>query len=162
MTEIPGEDDRAQLREIEEAQVATDAALASLEAAQGRVGSARAWGTYDTWFGGGLFSSLMKHDRIDQAEQYMREVDAALDRLRRELADVHLDGAALGGVGVTDLTRTLDVWFDNFFSDLSVQSRLKTADQRLDQIGEALSAVRTALRGRHDQVLDRLRAAGEA
>ena len=162
MTGIPGEDDRAQLREIEQAQVATDAALSSLRAAQGRVDSARSWGTYDTWFGGGLFSSLIKHDRIDQAEQYMRDVDVALDRLRRELADVQMGGAALGGVGVTDLTRTLDVWFDNFFSDLSVQSRLKTADQRLDQIGEALHAVRSALRDRHDAVVERIRAAGGA
>ncbi|HEY3529414.1 MAG TPA: hypothetical protein VGK78_09705 [Nocardioides sp.] len=59
----------------------------------------------------------------------------ALDRLRRELADVNTDGAAIGGVGVTDLTRTLDVWFDNFYSDL---------------------AVRRALQERHAQVAGRL------
>jgi hypothetical protein len=86
----------------------------------------------------------------------MRAVDEALERLRRELADVHLGGAALGGVGVTDLTRTLDVWFDNFFSDLAVQSRLADADHRLDAIGEALVAVRRALQERRAEVSDRL------
>jgi hypothetical protein len=149
-------DDQDQLREIQEAQDACEAALRSLGEAQRKVDSARSWGTYDTWFGGGLFSSLIKHDRIDEAEQYMRAVDEALERLRRELADVHIGGATLGGVGVTDLTRTLDVWFDNFFSDLAVQSRLKDADHRLDAIGEALVAVRRALHERHTEVAGRL------
>ena len=148
--------DRDQLREIQEAQDACEGALRSLGEAQRKVDSARSWGTYDTWFGGGLFSSLIKHDRIDEAEQYMRAVDEALERLRRELADVNMGGATLGGVGVTDLTRTLDVWFDNFFSDLAVQSRLKDADHRLDAIGEALVAVRRALQDRRAEVSSRL------
>jgi hypothetical protein len=149
-------DDRDQLREVQEAQRACEAALSSLHAAQSKVDSARSWGTYDTWFGGGLFSSLIKHDRIGQAEDYMRSVDAALDRLRRELADVHMGGVAVGGVGVSDLTRTLDVWFDNFFSDLAVQSRLKDADRRLDSIGRALVACRQALRDRQTVLSYRL------
>ena len=63
-----------------------------------------------------------------------------------------MGSAAIGGVGVSDLTRTLDVWFDNFFSDLAVQSRLKDADHRLDMIGEALVAVRRALDERYQEV----------
>jgi hypothetical protein len=148
----PSDDTSDQLREIREAQAACEAALTSLGEAQRKVDSARSWGTYDTWFGGGLFSSLVKHDRIDQAESYMRTVDVALDRLRKELADVSMGSAAIGGVGVSDLTRTLDVWFDNFFSDLAVQSRLKDADHRLDMIGEALVAVRRALSERYQEV----------
>src|SRR5690349_3839737 len=100
MTDIsgadPASDDRDQLREIAEARDACEQAMGALTEAQRKVDSARSWGTYDTWFGGGLFSSLIKHDRIDDAEQYMRAVDAALDRLRRELADVSMGDAALG------------------------------------------------------------------
>ncbi|MBO0846857.1 MAG: hypothetical protein J2P22_15735 [Nocardioides sp.] len=95
-------DDRSQLREIEVAQAAARAAIGGLRAAREKIGSAWSWGTYDTWFGGGLFSSLIKHERIDTAETYMREVDHALDRLRTELRDVDMEGAALGDVGVTD------------------------------------------------------------
>jgi hypothetical protein len=148
MTQGSGTEDEEQLREIREAQEACEAALTSLGEAQRAVDSAQSWGTYDTWFGGGLFSSLMKHNRIDDVESYMRTVDAALDRLRRELADIRMEGAALGGVGVSDLNRTLDVWFDNFFSDMAVQSRLNDADHRLDTIGEALVSVRRALQDR--------------
>jgi hypothetical protein len=66
-----------------------------------------------------------------------------------------MEGAALGGVGVTSLNRTLDVWFDNIFSDLAVQSRLKDADRRLDAIGESLVAVRRELHERHMEVAQR-------
>ncbi len=155
MTQGSGTEDDDQLREIKEAQDACEAALTSLGEAQRAVDSAQSWGTYDTWFGGGLFSSLMKHDRIDDAEGYMRAVDAALDRLRHELADVRMEGAALGGVGVSDLNRTLDVWFDNFFSDMAVQSRLNDADHRLDTIGEALVSVRRALQDRRLELVGR-------
>jgi hypothetical protein len=155
MTQGSGTEDDDQLRDINEAQDACEAALTSLGEAQRAVDSAQSWGTYDTWFGGGLFSSLMKHDRIDDAEGYMRAVDAALDRLRHELADVRMEGAALGGVGVSDLNRTLDVWFDNFFSDMAVQSRLNDADHRLDTIGEALVSVRRALQDRRLELVGR-------
>jgi hypothetical protein len=149
-------DDRDQLREIKEARAACSAAIGSLQEALDRIGSARSWGTYDTWFGGGFFSSMIKHDRIDEAEQAMRAVDAALDRLRRELADVGVDGAAVGDVGVSDLSRTLDVWFDNFFTDIGVQSRLKDADRRLAEVGELLMTVSNDLAQREREVESRL------
>ena len=155
MTQGSGTEGDDQLREIMEAQDACEAALTSLGEAQRAVDSAQSWGTYDTWFGGGLFSSLMKHNRIDDAEGYMRAVDAALDRLRHELADVRMEGAALGGVGVSDLNHTLDVWFDNFCSDMAVQSRLNDADHRLDTIGEALVSVRRALHDRRLELVGR-------
>lgn len=149
-------DDRRELLEIKEAQAACSAAIGSLRVALDRIGSARSWGTYDTWFGGGFFSSLIKHDRIDDAEQAMHQVDAALDRLRRELADVGVDGAAVGDVGVSALARSLDVWFDNFFTDVGVQSRLKDADQRLSEVGGLLVDVSDALETRRHEVEERI------
>jgi hypothetical protein len=159
VTDTSGNDheaDLAELREIEEAQAACAGAIGSLRAALDRIGSARSWGTYDTWFGGGLFSSMIKHDRIDDAEVAMREVDAALERLRRELADVGVDGAAVGDVGVSDLSRSLDVWFDNFFTDLGVQARLRDADERLSEVGRLLVQVSEALDHRRHDVQARI------
>ncbi|HEX4686517.1 MAG TPA: hypothetical protein VH228_07030 [Nocardioides sp.] len=157
MAETSG-DDRDQLREVTEAQAACSTAIGSLRTAMDRIGSARSWGTYDTWFGGGLFSSLIKHDRIGEAEEAMTQVDAALRRLRRELADVGVDGAAVGDVGVTDLTRSLDVWFDDFFSDFAVQSRLKDADRRLAEVARLLMDVSDSLAQRRIEIESRLSA----
>jgi hypothetical protein len=155
MTE-PAGDDRDQLREVEEAQAACSTAIGSLREAMDRIGSARSWGTYDTWFGGGFFSSLVKHDRIDDAERAMARVDEALRRLRRELADVGVDGAAVGDVAVTDLTRSLDVWFDNFFTDVGVQSRLADADRRLSAVAGLLEDVSDSLARRRREIEGRL------
>jgi len=88
----------------------------------------------------------------------MAQVDAALRRLRRELADVGVDGAAVGDVGVSDLTRSLDVWCDDFFSDFAVQSRLKDADRRLSEVAGLLMDVSDSLAQRRIEIESRLSA----
>ena len=58
----------------------------------------------------------------------------------RELADLRLAG--LEAVRVDGLTRTLDMWFDNIFTDLAVRDRIRDAHGR---VGHALRAVETTL-----------------
>jgi len=106
MTQGSGTEDEDQLREIKEAQDACEAALTSLGQAQRAVDSAQSWGTYDTWFGGGLFSSLMKHDRIDDAEEFMRAVrgeGAALSNIV-DYAGPLTETVLLGNLAVTPQT----------------------------------------------------------
>ena len=79
----------------------------------------------------------------------MKNVDLALATVRRELADVGVEGP-LGGVGVPPLHRTLDVWFDNIISDLSTQGRIKGATGRVDALGSVLTRVQSTL-GRRDR-----------
>ncbi len=134
-------------RELDEAARAVAASQAAADQALERLRSAADWGTYDTWFGGGIVSSSIKHDRIDDAAQAMGAVRTHLERARRELADVALDVAApdLAQVGSN---RTLDIWFDNFFSDLGTQSRIN--DGRASVV-----ALVTALRQAQERVATR-------
>lgn len=136
---------QAQLREVTEAQTAERAARASLEAAAELLGSAGDWATYDTFFGGGMISGLVKYEKVDAATERVRAADEALRRLSAELADVGL--AAVGGAEITDLARTFDLWFDNIFTDWSVQQRIAEAAGR---VHSALAAV--------EDVADRLQA----
>jgi hypothetical protein len=140
----------AELREIREAQGAARQVLHRLDTSRESLSSARSWGTYDTWFGGGLFSSWIKHDRIDDADQSMRQVDSALGQLRKELADIGVDG--VGEVGIGDLNRTLDVWFDNIFSDAMSQSRIKDAARRVEAVGTSLVRLQGELERRRAAV----------
>jgi DNA repair exonuclease SbcCD ATPase subunit len=124
-------------RELDEAARAVESAQKATARALERLNSASSWGTYDTWFGRGIVSSSIKHDRIDDAA---RAMDAVRDRLalaRRELADVTLDLAApdLASVGAN---RTLDIWFDNIFSDLGTQSRISDGRDRVVALDSAL------------------------
>ncbi|WP_101523545.1 hypothetical protein [Nocardioides houyundeii] len=113
----------AELVQLDEALTAADTAQRALGEAARELGSAGDWTTYDTFLGGGVFADLAKHHRLDRAGALMRHADAALRHLAAELADVQV--AAVGEVGVPELTRTLDIWFDNIFSDWAVRDRIR-------------------------------------
>jgi hypothetical protein len=135
----------AELNEADEAIRASEAATAALSDVQEVLRSASGWSTYDTWFGGGMIASSIKHDRMDQAAQAAAVADQRLAVLRHELADVAGPGLgtapqlALGG-GI----KFADVWFDNFFTDLAVADRISQAQQ---QVSDSAGAVQM-LRGR--------------
>jgi hypothetical protein len=152
MTERTRAELEAEAHEVDEAVEAVTQALARVRQALDRLASAHSWGTFDTWFGGGLFASLVKHDRIAEADGAMRQVDAALGVARSELADVGVAG--VGDVGVDSLARTLDIWFDNIFSDWGTQSRIKDAQSRL-------TVVDGALRSAHAELVRRRAGLGE-
>ena len=153
---------RAEAREVDEALTAGNEAQAALHSAADLLSSARSWSAYDTFAGGGLISSVVKHDRLDQAGATMRQADAQLARFTRELADVDLNG--VGPVGVSGTLRGFDILFDNIISDLMVRSRILDAAERVDQasarVGGALASLR-AHRAAVEADLTRLTAARE-
>ena len=85
----------------------------------------------------------IKHDRLDEANELARRAQAALSRFGRELSDVRAEHVP--SIEVSDFLRFTDVWFDNFFSDFTVQSRIKDA---LSQAESVLAAVAAA----HDRL----------
>jgi hypothetical protein len=99
--------------------------------------SARSWSAWDTFGGGGAFSSMIKHDRLDTVARDLRQADDALSAFTRELADLHLEGIDLVTIG--PLMSTFDVWFDNIFTDLAVRDRIIKAQGK---VHEALVSVR--------------------
>ena len=138
---------RARGVQVEEADAAGREAHAVLQQTAQHLGSAGSWSTYDTFFGGGIVSSMVKHDKLDRAAVLMRQADAALARLGTELADVGLD--TVGDIGITSMTRALDIWFDNIFSDWAVRERIAQAGERvqalqrqLHEVGQRLAAMK--------------------
>lgn len=131
---------RAQLAEVREALQAARDAQALLVDAVTMLQKALDWSTYDTFLGGGMIASAVKHDRISTAEDLLRESGRALQRLAAELADV--DGTArLVPVDVDDLTRTFDVWFDNIVTDWQVRDRVVRAHDRTQEVLETVRTV---------------------
>lgn len=130
----------AQDRELVEAHSAGRAAAQLFADADGLLGSARSWSTWDAFGGGGMLTDAMKYDRLDQATRVLQRADVALGRFARELGDVGPGG--IGALGTGGLTRTFDVFFDNIVSDLAVRSRITDAAER---VTVASSAVARAL-----------------
>ncbi|QKE84285.1 hypothetical protein [Arthrobacter sp. NEB 688] len=132
----------AQATELDEATTAGRRAAHELAAARERLGSAQSWSTYDTWLGGGLVASMVKHDRLDDAGRHVGAAQTALADFARELGDVGAVGALRADLGVGPTMRTVDVWFDNLFTDLSVRARIKDS---LVDVDAAALAVRDVL-----------------
>ena len=132
-----------QRHEIDEAFHTSAGAIAALDAVIDSLESARGWGTYDTFFGGGLISSMVKHDRLDEANDLARRAQAALSRFGRELSDVRAEHVP--SIEMSDFLRFTDVWFDNFFSDFEVQSRIKDALRQAE-------TVRASVADAHDRL----------
>ena len=116
--------------EIQEAIEAGNKALDELRGVQKTLNTASTWGVIDI-MGGGFLTSLAKREYILSARNQMEYANQCLDRFRRELQDVE----AFDNVNI-DLNPTFlafDMFFDNFFSDLVVQSRISDAKAQVDR-----------------------------
>ncbi|MFR9775682.1 hypothetical protein ACL02O_06435 [Micromonospora sp. MS34] len=129
---------------VQEAVRAAAAARTALAEVRDRLARADNWSTYDTFFGGGAISSMMKHNRMDDAAAAARVADRRLAALRTELAD--LPGPWLGPeLAVGDLTRFADIFLDNIFTDLAVRGRIRRAQQSVARAGTALAQLQDRL-----------------
>lgn len=146
----------AELKETGEAIGAADAATAALADVQDVLRSASGWSTYDTWFGGGMIASSVKHDRMDEAAQAAAVADQRLAVLRTELADVGDPGLTAPQLAIGGGTRFADVWFDNFFTDMAVADRIRRAQQQVADSVDVIGRLRDRLSARNSQARARL------
>lgn len=123
---------RRERREVAQAVTAGREARGRLADALRALRSAGGWSAWDTFGGGGIISSAIKHDRMDEAAQLIEQTRVALQRFGRELDDLGLPGIVLP---TTDgLTRGVDIWFDNIFTDLSVRNRIASSTRSVEEV----------------------------
>ena len=120
----------ADAREVDEAIWAGERALDSLREAKAKLNSARNWGIYDI-LGGGMVSSIVKHSKMSSANECVEQANRDLKRFAKELRDVDEDGLY---VQAGSLASTMDIFFDNVFSDFIVQNRINEARGEIDRM----------------------------
>ena len=133
-----------ELREINEAIHAGERALDSLNEAKKQLNSARNWGIYDM-LGGGMISSFIKHSKIDNANEWMSLANRDLRNFARELRDVDDEDLQ---IDTGSLVSMLDIFCDNFFSDLMVQDKINNARARIDNLSDRVYEAVEALKRR--------------
>ena len=133
-----------ELREINEAIHAGERALDSLNEAKKQLNSARNWGIYDM-LGGGMISSFIKHSKIDNANEWMSLANRDLRNFARELRDVEDEDLQ---IDPGSLVSMLDIFCDNFFSDLMVQDKINNARARIDNLSDRVYEAVEALKRR--------------
>lgn len=122
-------------QELDEALEAADYALDSLRKAESDLDTASSWGMFDI-LGGGLISTLIKHNDMDDAQAHMEEAKGALEKLGQELKDV--DYQINLDFTVSDFLSFADYFFDGLLADLFAQDRIDEAEQ---QVKEAITKV---------------------
>lgn len=147
--------------EIEEAIAACERAWEAKLEVQNSLSSADDWAFWDTWGGGGLITDMVKYEKIDEAQVMFKQLSAELSHLKRELSDVgqsiNFDLASMD-----PMTKGLDIWFDNIFTDLKVKDEIQNQISVVNLLNHELSAVRLNLDQKYEVAQGALKASTEA
>ncbi|MGR6319746.1 hypothetical protein Q2K19_27160 [Micromonospora soli] len=127
----------AEHRELTEAVRAARNAESALHHLRELLSRASEWSTYDA-LGGGLVTSMVKHDILDEAADASARADRALATLRTELADLSGATPDTPGPVAGELTRFADIWLDNLLTDVVV---LRRVERSLGEVVDALGEV---------------------
>lgn len=116
-------------KEIREAIMAGERALASLRLAKEKLDSARNWGIFDL-LGGGFITDMIKHSKLNDASSYVENAKKDLLVFQRELRDVQVMRDIRIEVG--GFLSFADFFFDGLVADYLVQSKISEARQQVD------------------------------
>lgn len=134
-------------KEIEEAESVGSSLLGAINSAQDSLESAKSWGVWDI-VGGDMFSSIAKHNRLNDAEDSFMYISNLLQRFNKELGDVNL-----ASLSFSSTTIAFDIFFDNIFTDFAVQDKINDAlsdisylSQRAEEVMHKLEQEKEVLR----------------
>ena len=136
----------AQERELLEAIAAGTEALHTTAEIVQLIESAKDWATFDL-LGGGFFADLAKHDKLDDAQQQVGQLQIQLQRFNKELSDVTI--RANLQINIDGMLRFADFFFDGLLADSAVLERIKQSLARVEQTREQIL---TILRRLHDEL----------
>ncbi|SER79565.1 hypothetical protein [Psychrobacillus sp. OK032] len=144
------------LKEIEEALRAGKNAQSTLEQANTELDSASAMSTWDTFLGGGVFVTAMKHNSLNNSQDYIHLAQMALRRFETELMDVKNIVSEVIQVDQSNFMTFTDYFFDNIFTDWMIHSQINTSKDRLEEVLRQVEIVLDTLNVKSDEVKSEL------
>jgi len=96
-----------------------------------KLDSAKGWGVWDM-LGGGFISNVAKHSAIDEANEISHEVQHLLKAFQKELSDVNKFTDIR--VNISGFATFADFFFDGFFVDWFVQSKINNSIDNVDNV----------------------------
>ncbi|MEZ0612200.1 hypothetical protein ACAW74_27065 [Fibrella sp. WM1] len=139
------------LTELTEAQQAGRQAAHEIDALVRLLDEACRLGNWDMFTSSSLLSA-MKYGKLDDVRDQSERVGYSVNRFRAELADVHQQ---LAGEWTFDdgLTRFVDIFFDNVFTDFSVQRRIETAQANAHRLHEQINQALDTVTNHHETAI---------
>jgi len=139
------------ITEIGEAEEAGEAALTKLGQAAESLHSANGYSAWDTFFGGGLIATHLKHDALDQSENYLHNAQIALQRFHNELLDVQDMSTKSIAIETDGFVKFADYFFDDIFSAWSVHSKISTAREQVSRVQDDVHNTILRLQDKHNK-----------
>ena len=130
------------LTEIHEAIAAGKEAKHKLGEAAQALHTAKDYSTWDTFLGGGLIATALKHEKLDKSNSYLHSAQIALQRFQNELLDIQEMKHGTLEIDTDGFVKFADYFFDDIFSEWSIHSKISTA---MDQITRVLDDVSNTL-----------------
>lgn len=116
-------------QEVQEAVIAGEQALESLYQVREKLSSAKTWGFLDM-FGGGGFTSFIKHTKLKDASRLMEQAKKDLQSFQRELEDVSVNLDLK--MNISGFLTFADFFFDGLVADYLVQNKISNARQQVE------------------------------
>lgn len=127
-----------QEKEVKEAIDAGKRANNALLDMKDNLGSAKSWGVWDM-MGGGLLSNMAKHSAIDKASSSGKTAEYYLKVFKKELSDVNQFTDLK--IDITSFTKFADFFFDGFFVDWFVQSKINNSLSNVNNTYERIDSI---------------------
>jgi chromosome segregation ATPase len=113
------------IKELREAVLAGENLLACIDDAQDSLSSAKNWGTLDM-FSDSIIVSMEKYEKVDDTQVKLNKIPYLVDKFKKELADVTKSFETISNkIEFSLITKTVDIFFDNIFTDMSVLARIE-------------------------------------
>ena len=107
-------------------------------------------GAHWTCWGGGLFTDTAKHEKLDDAQKSIEELQVQLQRFNKELSDISIRADIQ--VSIDAMLKFADCFFDNIFTDAAVLDKVKQAHAQVDQTRDQILGVLRQLQTKLDDV----------
>ena len=141
------------IKEIKEAIEAGEKTNASLQNMKEHLNTARGWGMWDM-MGGGLISNIAKHSAIEKANQIAHSTQSNLKSFQKELSDVN--NFTEISVDLSSFATFADFFFDGFFVDWFVQSKINDSIDNVDNTYNKISEIVRELRKELEKLQSKL------
>lgn len=129
--------------EITEALEAGRIARERLIEASDALNTASGYSTWDTFLGGGVLATALKHQELDKSNNFIHSAQKALQRFQNELLDIQEMRQDTLEIETDGFVKFADYFFDDIFSAWSIHSKIATSTS---QIGRVLDDVENTVR----------------
>lgn len=136
------------IREIEEAIIAGNEAKSALIKAFSEMENAKTYSSWDTFFGGGLFATVEKHERIRVGNSYLHSAQWYLQQFHNELLDIKDVSYNIITVNTDGIVKFADYFFGDIFSAYAVHKNINHALNYMQQAINDVSNMLDLLSGK--------------